>query len=671
MGPDTPWARALPAHLRLGRRLGEGSFGEVYEAEDTRSGIRVALKFLSVSMDKKTRRRLDREAEVLAGLDHPNIMRIIDRGEAADVPYLVLELLEGESLDEKIPDADPLDVMLPIADALFHAHARGILHRDVKPGNVLWTHEGRAVLLDFGLVTRPGATRLTATGAVVGSLGYLSPELLQGHPHDASGDLWAWAVTLYELCEHRLPFAMPALEDTVRGAPLPMPAFQRLGPSDPERRILEAFFGREVSERPADRAALEALREVAPAGPEMTGGWGSAAVAPARVRPAAPAVPAEDGRRRKALGLAALAVVVFVTTFALSGPGEGRGSAPPSATPPPEPGDLGSRFGSAYCERVRAELKALPPCPDEAPEPWVPCPDRDPLRWGDVLEALPVARELGEWVRAGGHPETLPTDVREGLRRVGQDFTRRGLPSPFDPWDRITPRPISAEEMLSLHARLQPIRRKQTMPLLAGPWFGAALHAGFAAEDAAEAYLREHRGTEPQDRSAAGGGGFGDEDWTVERLVETSFHDRIFRIRASREMAAGASALRAITYAIGRAIQAKEHEPAQLAILGVRILRRAQLFLYGPDVFAGPDRLFAFTPEGPVETFLWMRFLTEAEDVHEAARDHAGRAALLRELEALAKVVIQIDPEAGPWAKRIHRNAKRRIAWVREKAAEG
>lgn len=663
MGPEAPWARALPPFLRLGPRLGEGSFGEVYEAEDTRTSTRVAIKFLSIQMDAKTRRRLDREAEVLGTLDHPNVMRILDRGEAAGVPYLVLELLEGESLAEGIPDAPPLEVMLPIADALVHAHGRGILHRDVKPANVLWTREGRAVLVDFGLVTRPGATRLTATGAVVGSLGYLSPELLQGRPHTGADDLWAWAVTLYELCERRLPFSMPSLEEAMGGAPLPVPAFQRLGPADPERRILEAFFGQAAEDRPATRDALESLRHAGPA--HVTGGWGAAAVVRAHVAPEGGGSPAKEPgspRLRRALTGAALLVLV-AASFMLGRPATSE--SPASAPAPTAPA---ARFGPAYTARVLAELKELPSCPEELQEPWTPCPDRDPLRWGEVLGALPAARELEAWVVDGGRPERLPESVRAGLREAGEEFLRRGLPSPFDPWDRITPRPIPREAMARLQEALQPVRRRQTLPEEAGPWFGAALHAFLELDDAARS-VREGRLL-----SQVGPGGsatdaiLGARDETTRHLVEASYHDRIFRVRIAREMATGSSALRAMTYALGRSFQDEEHEPAHLAILASRMVHHAALFCFGPSFFAGPTRLYGFRPEGPFQAMLLLRFGGEFEDVLKAANAPNRRAMALRDLGKAAAVAARADPGRGPWHRRVHINGKRWLERLREEA---
>ena len=211
--------------------LGAGGMGEVYRARDTRLDRVVAIKVLAprLSADPQRRQRFEREARAISSLNHPNICALYDVGEAATpepVQFLVMELVEGESLFQRLTKgALPLDEALQrgieIADALSSAHRRGIIHRDVKPGNVMLTKTG-AKLLDFGLAksgpaiatagfasetafdTTPPA--LTVQGAVVGTFHYMAPEQLEGLEVDARTDIFAFGAMLFEMIAGRKAF---------------------------------------------------------------------------------------------------------------------------------------------------------------------------------------------------------------------------------------------------------------------------------------------------------------------------------------------------------------------------------------------------------------------------------------------------------------------------------
>ncbi len=205
---------------RVVSKLGVGGMGEVYLAEDTRLGRRVALKVLprELATDPASKARLIHEARAASALNHPNIVTLHDIGSEGGVDFLVMEYVAGKPLGELIPRRgmpvkEALRCAAQIAGALASAHAAGIVHRDLKPGNVMVTEEGLAKVLDFGLakkfVVGPEAetqTTLTTEGALVGTLSYMSPEQAEGKPVDARSDVFSFGALLYEMVTGRRPF---------------------------------------------------------------------------------------------------------------------------------------------------------------------------------------------------------------------------------------------------------------------------------------------------------------------------------------------------------------------------------------------------------------------------------------------------------------------------------
>src|SRR6059058_5138542 len=206
--------KVFDGRYRVVRKLGTGGMANVYLAEDQELGRRVAIKLLDErhAQDEQFVERFRREAKNAAGLSHPNIVSIYDRGEVEGTYYIVMEYLEGRSVKELIVSRGPapinvaIDYARQILGALRFAHRNSIVHRDIKPHNVLVDGDGRLKVTDFG-IARAGASEMTEAGSIIGTAQYLSPEQAKGAPVDQTSDLYSIGVVLYELLTGVVPFS--------------------------------------------------------------------------------------------------------------------------------------------------------------------------------------------------------------------------------------------------------------------------------------------------------------------------------------------------------------------------------------------------------------------------------------------------------------------------------
>src|SRR6201990_3756119 len=210
--------RVIAGRYRLKEPIGRGAMGTVWRGWDEILDREVAVKELRISDGlpeeerAKAYQRTHREARTAARLSHPGLVTVFDVAEEDGVPWIVMELVNARSLDQIIAKSGPLappkaaDAGRQLLSALATAHAAGVLHRDVKPSNVLLTDAGRAVLTDFGIATFAGDPRLTQTGMVMGSPGFTAPERIRGSDASPASDLWSLGATIYAAVEGRGPY---------------------------------------------------------------------------------------------------------------------------------------------------------------------------------------------------------------------------------------------------------------------------------------------------------------------------------------------------------------------------------------------------------------------------------------------------------------------------------
>ncbi len=415
-------------------RIGTGGMADVYLARDQLLGRQVAVKLLHhrFAEDQEFVERFRREASSAAGLSHPNVVAIFDRGEWDGTYYIAMEYLPGRSLKAVVREQGPLDpavaidIVIQILQAARFAHRRGVIHRDLKPHNVILDEEGRAKVTDFG-IARAGASDMTLTGSIMGTAQYLSPEQAQGHAVSAASDIYAVGIVLYELLTGTVPFdgetAVTIALKQVSAAPLPpsavasvathppgaAPGVVSTGASAPPRGAippeLDAVVLRALAKDPAERfadadefiAALQHVRSGLPGAGErpLVVPAGNGPVTPAAatallLAPVAEATarddPEEAARRHRRrrwwiAGAVLLALIVAGVALALLLPGAKRQVTVPNVV-------------GRSATLAATELKAddLVPVPSQAPSLTI--------AEGAVISVSPAA---GSVVQRGTH----------------------------------------------------------------------------------------------------------------------------------------------------------------------------------------------------------------------------------------------------------------------------
>ena len=447
----------LAGRYRLVERRGRGGMGVVWCARDEVIGRTVAVKVLRVLSDatpreaEELRLRMRREARAAGRIRHPGVITVHDVIEAAGRPAVVMELIDGPSLDDVLGDRGSLDpreaagIGARVCDALDAAHRAGVHHRDVKPGNILIARDGRVVLTDFGIadITDPAGADadLTRTGQVLGSLHHMAPERAQGGPSGPPADLWSLGMTLYTAVEGTFPFQRGTAFSTMMAIvadPLPVP--RRAGPLAP---VLAALLGKDPARRPDAARARDLLAAIAatphatapapsrpPATPPRTEPRHQtppAATTPADAprpdpdRPAGrrpaykpgslnPKSPATPTGRRRARNPAVLAAAVILAAAGAAlvpiavGTLRGNGSPGPAAKPTaktttrPSPGATARKFPPAAAGYVRVAEKLFTV---EVPDGW--------RRQGpDTADKFVFARGAYRLVVVAGRDSTAP-----------------------------------------------------------------------------------------------------------------------------------------------------------------------------------------------------------------------------------------------------------------------
>ncbi|MFZ1947035.1 MAG: serine/threonine-protein kinase, partial [bacterium] len=234
-------------------RIGSGGMAEVYLAEDTRLGRKAALKFLfpQYAVDPDIKQRFAREAQAAAALSHPNIVTIYEVAEYQGRPYIAMEYVDGGSLRDVISVKDLstgefIGLAIQICEGLSAAHRAGIVHRDIKPQNILISRDGRPKISDFGLARFEGSSRITQDGTTVGTLAYMSPEQAKATDVDQRADIFSLGAVLYEMITRRLPFAGQSegaiINAILNDVPEPLARYKRDVPEALEKIIEKALL---------------------------------------------------------------------------------------------------------------------------------------------------------------------------------------------------------------------------------------------------------------------------------------------------------------------------------------------------------------------------------------------------------------------------------------------
>lgn len=463
MDPNEDFPAELVDQLTPLGVLGHGAMGRVFLAKDRTLGRRCAVKVTLRLESAQLEERFRREARALAKVRHPNVVEVYSVGEVEVGPYMVMEYLEGQSLDQLASTRERLDDVAALAGALEALHEVGVYHRDVKPTNAMRTVDGRTVLVDFGLAMAQDLTVLTQTGGLVGSFAFLSPEVLQGGPQDEDADWWALAVTCFALLEGgRMPWNRGQLSGVMGEHPLPEPDFQDIPPDSEVARFLRRCFSAFPEDRPREAADWVALARrqddpLAPGGaapaPSADRAVTVGAARPCDDRAATVAAARGSGDRRApgasapraaplAAAVAALALVGLVASGGGRAPSGGPAADPAGVAggrpgvPAPEAGAASLRTegqpwqpSDAWAAELLASVEAMPACAESSTRG--PCLGPDPLAWGPLRAGLEPLQRLDAFLRGGGRPDLWSPEARRQVQRADSELSALGLGDPL------------------------------------------------------------------------------------------------------------------------------------------------------------------------------------------------------------------------------------------------
>ena len=407
----------LPERYRDVELVARGAMGDVFCATDSTLDRVVAVKVLAGPVDDDSRKRFAREARAAARVsDHPNIVTIYDVGEAADPPYIVMEYIRDGSLEQRLQtdgrpaQADALRWLEQAARALDHAHANGVVHRDVKPGNLLLDREGNLHVADFGIASAAWMPSLTAHGTVLGTAGYLAPEQALGERAGAASDRYALGVVAYELLAGERPFARESpTAEAAAHVNEPVPSIARQG----EPAELDPVFRRALAKRPEERYATcaEFVADLRAALDSAAGTTQTYAAPP-------PSVPRPTVRRSAAprwplfaavLGAAFLVGVILAVV--LTRPSAQHDAAPPAPKTAPT-----TTAETTTAQTTTAEATTAP---TTTPQPATSSPQQlnddawSLMKQGRYSEALPLLEQAVPALQGAG-----PCGSGRGLREL-------------------------------------------------------------------------------------------------------------------------------------------------------------------------------------------------------------------------------------------------------------
>ncbi len=628
--PLAGFPESLRARFRPSDLVGRGGMGAVYRAEAVAEGRVVAVKVMVARAGSSAEDRFRREAEVLSGIDHPGVVRVHEWGVLPEGPYLVMDLVEGRSLDHGPGEHPVLPLLLEVAGALEVIHAKGLVHRDVKPANLVVTPSGRPILLDFGLVLATERTALTRTGTVVGTLAFLAPELLLGERATPAADWYSWGATLFQLVERRLPFPDgDALVAAALAGRLPPLEASRIRPGTPVDRLVRACLVADPGSRPPGLAALRALAGVEDPVPR---------VSPPPDRPLPPPRPAAvpvaataplpsgdqthgpdpaAGRSRVpvALTLAALAVLGALLPA-------GRPETPPPVPPVTPVASPEVPRGPTVAERVRGEALAVLDSGAVDPELHDIDADRlgegrvsdlglDPVAWPRALAAMPSLLAAIEASVADAGPEPLPEATRREYEAVDRDLRARGLPPTLGPLAATQPGSPTGWRAPP------PGTSRGFLPATPGPWLAAMLEA-IVELDAERAKVS--RASREWDLGAGGAGG------PLAALAGLgSKLDQLYRLPRSRawfsaRVARAEALLWRLLLATGRSLAREPATEVAAALVFHEAIERSDQMLHAAVGFLPVDLVLGKTGATRAGALVKASWLIRQRQVHRHAR---------------------------------------------------